>query len=280
MPIDLGSTEIKRILLNDANRISKVYLGTDLIYENPVYNISYYLVGSVSSDTRITVEDGESYNTTITLQNSSTHQFTSATLLMGGVDVTHLYLTRTSTKITIAIPCVTGNINIDARSVQSAYLCTSITCNSSMTLEAGNDANLNVVVQPTNTTDSVYWEVSDASALAVYKSSGGSGYWVHAVKSGSYTVTLYCGYMSCTSYITIKEQVYQMSYIIGSGVTLSYRPNEAVSGTAFATRAYNATTVTVKMEGVDITSETIIYNDGYIYISISSITGDVEITAN
>lgn len=71
-----------------------------------------------------------------------------------------------------------------------------------------------------------------------------------------------------------------MRYIIGSAVTLSYKPYEAVAGTAFATRAYNATTVTVKMDGVDITSKALTYNDGYIYISISSITGDVEITAN
>lgn len=278
MPIDLGSTEIKRIFLSDTNRISKVFLGTDLIYEIPVYNISYYLVGSVSSDSRITIEDGERFNTTITLQNSSTHQFTSATLLMGGVDVTHLYLTRTSTKITIAIPRVTGNINIDARSVQSTYPCTSITCNRSMEVGFNSDANLNVVVNPTNCTDAIYWEVSNSSALSVYKSSG--GYWVHAIKSGTYTVTFYCGDKSCTSSITIKEQVYQMRYIIGPGVTISYTPYEAVAGTAFATRAYNATTVTVKMGGVDITSSVLTYNNGYIYISISSITGEVVITAD
>lgn len=277
MPIDLGSTEIKRIFLSDTNRISKVFLGTDLVYESPVYNISYYLVGTVSSDDRITIEDGERFNTTITLQNSSTHQFTSAILFMGGVDVTHLYLTRTSTKITIVIPCVTGHINIEARSAQATYSCTSITCNSSMTVGFDSDANLNVVVNPTGCTDAIYWEVSNTSALSVYESSG--KYWVHAIKSGNYTVTLYCGDKSCTSSITIKEQVYQMSYIIGSGVTLSYRPSEAVAGTAFATRANNATTVTVKMGGVDITSTVLTYNDGYIYISISSITGDVEITA-
>ena len=71
-----------------------------------------------------------------------------------------------------------------------------------MTLEVGNDANLNVNIQPSDTTDSLYWDISDSSALSVYKSSG--GYWVHAVKAGSYTVTLYCGDKSCTSYITIK----------------------------------------------------------------------------
>lgn len=278
MPIDLGSTEIKRIFLSDANRISKVFLGTDLVYECPVYNISYYLVGTVSSDSRITIEDGERFNTTITLQNSSTHQFTSSSLSMGGVDVTHLYLTRTSTKITIAIPCVTGHLNIDARSAQSTYPCTSITCNSSMEVGFNSDANLNVVVNPTGCTDAIYWEVSNTSALSVYESSG--EYWVHAIKSGTYTITFYCGDKSCTSSITIKEQVYQMRYIIGSAVTLSYKPYEAVAGTAFATRANNATTVTVKMGGVDITSGSLTYYDGYILISIPRITGEVEITAD
>lgn len=276
MPIDLGSTKIKKIFYG-TNQISKVYLGTDLIYKIPVYNISYYLVGSVSSDTRQTIEDGERFITTITLQNSSTHQFTSATLFMGGIDVTHLYLTRTSTKVTINIPCVTGHINIDARSAQSGYPCTSLTCNSSMTIESGREANLNVKIQPSNCTDSLYWEVSDPSALSVYKSSG--GYWVHAVKSGIYDITLYCGNYRCVCRVTITEKVFQMSYNLGSNITLSYFPREAVSGTAFATKVYNATTVTVIMNGVNITNECLTYNSGHIFINISSITGNVEITA-
>lgn len=165
------------------------------------FGITFYLVGGVASDERATVTEGDSYSTEI-ITTESTLVFTSASVTMGGVDISDNCLTMTDTKIYINIPYVTGDINIDARSAQSIYPCTSITCNSSMTLGVGNDANLNVVVEPTNCTDSVYWDVSDSSAISVYESSG--GYWVHAVKAGSYTVTLYCGDNSCTSSITIK----------------------------------------------------------------------------
>jgi hypothetical protein len=165
------------------------------------FGITFYLVGGVASDERATVTEGDSYSTEI-ITTESTLVFTSASVTMGGVDISDSCLIMTDTKIYINIPYVTGDIYIDARSAQPAYPCTSITCNSSMTLGVGNDANLNVVVEPTNCTDPVYWDVNDSSAISVYKSSG--GYWVHAVKAGSYTVTLYCGDNSCTSSITIK----------------------------------------------------------------------------
>lgn len=79
--------------------------------------------------------------------------------------------------------------------------CTSLTCNGNMTLDIGNTANLSVKYEPSNTTDTLYWVISDSSALSVYESSG--GYWVHAVESGMYTVTFYCGSCSCTCNVRI-----------------------------------------------------------------------------
>ena len=242
------------------------------------FGITFYLVGGVASDERTTITEGDSYSTEISI-TESTLVFISASVTMGGIDISDSCLTMTDTKVTIRIPSVNGNIIIQARSAQSGYPCTSLTCNSTMSLKAGQDANLNVNIQPSNCSDSLYWDVSDPSALSVYQSSG--EYWVHAVKSGTYDITFYCGNYNCKCRVTITEQVFQMTYNLGSNVTLSYFPREAVAGTAFATKVYNATDVTVIMGGVNITYDCLTYNysDGYIYISISAITGDVVITA-
>lgn len=99
---------------------------------------------------------------------------------------------------------VSGQTFSDTFNVHVTAPCTSLTCNGAMTLGVGADANLNVNVQPSNTVDNVYWDVSDSSALSVYKSSG--GYWVHAVKPGNYTVTLYCGNRAATCRVTIENR--------------------------------------------------------------------------
>jgi hypothetical protein len=66
-----------------------------------------------------------------------------------------------------------GKTFSDTFNVHVTAPCTSLTCNGAMTIGVGADANLNVNVQPSNCTESVYWDVSDSSALSVYKSSGG-----------------------------------------------------------------------------------------------------------
>lgn len=288
----MSETETGGLEIDIPNVIGNIVITVEAEEIPPIeYQISYYLVGGVASDDRLTVYHGDSYHTEITITDSNLI-VQNYQLIMDGTDVTNRYITASNKKVIVNIPYVTGHITIkvvaskegtlvlctgisaydmsvnvntshpvsytynpincneelfvesltfantsiakkegianvegvspgtttatltmrggssgktfsDTFNVSVTALCTSLTCNSTMTLGVGNDANLNVVVQPSNTTDSIYWEVSDASALSVYKSSGGSGYWVHAVKSGNYTVTLYCGYETAQCNVTI-----------------------------------------------------------------------------
>ena len=131
--------------------------------------------------------------------------------------------------------CGTATTSCDVTVVSASVPCTSLTCNRNMTLDIGNNANLNVNIQPSNTTDSLYWDISDTSALDVYKSSG--GYWVHAVKSGSYTVTFYCGSCTSTCNVTVNEEFVKIpcQYITvsPSSATLSVGESISITGSAY-----------------------------------------------
>ena len=280
---------------------------TEEILPAEEYQITYYLVGGVASDTRQTIYHGDSYYTEVTVTESTLEVY-NYQLIMDGADVTSKYMTASNKKVIVNIPYVTGHINVrvethkeetvvlctgisasditvdintsrpvsyicspitcneqlyvesltfantsiakkegianvegvspgtttatltmkgsvsgqtfsDTFNVHVTAPCTSLTCNGAMTLGVGADANLNVNVQPSNIVDSVHWEVSDSSALSVYKSSG--GYWVHAVKPGNYTVTLYCGNRVATCRVTIKNNEIKCTHIEFSPSSIS-----------------------------------------------------------
>ena len=103
------------LIINIPSVTGTINIGASAVQKPKVYyNISYYLVGGVSSDTRQKVEEGKSYYTTITT-TQSTLFFISAKITMGGVDVTSKYLTMSNSKVVINIPSVTGDLYIDAR---------------------------------------------------------------------------------------------------------------------------------------------------------------------
>ena len=228
----MSNTEVGGLRIDIPNVTGDIVITvkTEEVLPAEEYQISYYLVGGVASDDRQTIYHGESFYTEITV-TESTLAVVDYQLTMDGIDVTTQYMSASSKKATVNIPSVTGHINIrvEARK-QSAgnVLCTLITCNRTMTLQVGQDANLNVYIEPTNTTDSLYWDVSDPSALSIYQSSG--GYWVHAVKAGTYDITLYCGYQTAGCHVTIIEPIVycesvsanDLSIPVGSSKNISY----------------------------------------------------------
>lgn len=134
-----------------------------------------------------------------------------------------------------------------------------------MTLREGQDANLNVYIEPSNCTESVWWEVSDSSALSIYKSSG--GYWVHAVKAGTYTVTLHCGDQTAGCYVTIEAEFIsipcQYITVSPSSATLSVGQSISITGTAYPS---------------DTTDYMMVYSSDVSIISIGSGSAGTETT--
>lgn len=154
-----------------------------------------------------------------------------------GVDEEGTIYAHKSGTTTVTASCgnYSASCNVTVNEQFIAVPCTSLTCNKNMTLNIGHDANLNVNIQPSNTTDSLYWDVSDSSAISVYKSSG--GYWVHASKSGTYTVTLYCGSCTSTCRVTVNEEFEEIrcQYITvsPSSATLSVGESISITGSAY-----------------------------------------------
>ena len=305
----MSNTEVGGLEIDIPNVTGDIIITveTEEILPAEEYQITYYLIGGVASDTRQTVYHGDSYYTEVTVTESTLEVY-NYQLIMDGADVTSKYMTASNKKVIVNIPYVTGHINVrvethkeetvvlctgisasditvdintsrpvsyicspitcneqlyvesltfantsiakkegianvegvspgtttatltmkgsvsgqtfsDTFNVHVTAPCTSLTCNGAMTLGVGADANLNVNVQPSNIVDSVHWEVSDSSALSVYKSSG--GYWVHAVKPGNYTVTLYCGNRVATCRVTIKNNEIKCTHIEFSPSSIS-----------------------------------------------------------
>lgn len=235
----MSSTEVGGLEIDIPNVTGNIVITVETEEILPVeYQITYYLVGGVASDDRQTVYHGDSYSTEISI-TESTLAVQNYKLTMDGIDVTAQYMTVSNKKVTVNIPYVTGHINIrvEARKgADTSVLCSLITCNRTMTLQEGQDANLNVYIEPSNCTESVWWEVSNSSALSIYKSSG--GYWVHAVKAGTYTITLHCGNQTAGCHVTIvaEESISipcQYITVSPSSATLSVGQSISITGSAY-----------------------------------------------
>lgn len=137
---------------------------------------------------------------------------------------------------------------------------------------------LTATVEPSNSTDSVTWETSDAGVATV--SSGV----VSPVSNGSCTITAKAGSYSASCEVTVSVETEIVTYTITNNLTNVSTDNPVTTITENSPYEANLTpdtdyefdSVTVTMGGVDITSD--VYADGAIVISAA--TGNIVITAS
>ena len=252
------------------------------------YNITYYLVGGVASDTRQQVEKGKSFYTTVTT-TQSTLSFTSASITMGGTNVSSKYLTITKSKVTINIPSVTGDIHIDARTA--------------------NDSGTTPTPTPTPTTyyNITYYLVGGVASSTIQKVEKGKSYnttvtltqsTLHfisaSVTMGGINISDSCltitkskvtiNIPSVTGNIHIDARTsdsWPITYNCGGYISFSNKQTQAKHKSLFETYIYwntEPSTFIVTMNGVNITNIIDTYpNMNAYFISISQVTGPVVI---
>lgn len=226
-----------------------------------------------------TVNSGESYSATIEIPYTN-YGFESATVKMGGRDITSTALSGkkvTINKVTDNV-VITVNVHQTFRIVKTTYGVTL----SNTTSVIAKGSSYECTVTPT----------SGYNAVTI------------TVRKGSFTGTDVTGKYVSGNKINIPSVTFDV-YITANGYTLSNY--DVVNNLTNCTTSNNATTVeadahytatvtqsgdyklkalTVKMGGIDITSDVVTYSTGfygvrtYIYadIDISKVTGKVEIT--
>ena len=99
--------------------------------------------------------------------------------------------------------------------------------------------------------------------------------------SETMSVAKACAKAACNKNDEVTEALtnrfkWQVMYIISDGITLSNTKGYSANEDIYTTTITGASSVTVTMGGIDVTST--VYNNGI--VTISSVTGDVTITAN
>ena len=140
------------------------------------YQISYYLVGGVASDDRLTVYHGDSYYTEITVTDS-TLLVQNYQLIMDETDVTNQYMTASDKKVIVNIPYITGHINIRVEAYEEfiSIPCQYITVSpTSATLSVGQSIPITGTAYPSDTTDYMMVYSSDVSIISIGSGSAGN----------------------------------------------------------------------------------------------------------
>ena len=254
------------------------------------YNISYYLIGGYASDTRKTIEKGKSFYTTI-ITTQSTLSFTSASVTMGGLNVSSNYLTITKSKITINIPSVTGDIHIYAKTSSDnsgskpITTVTSLTCNSSTLISPGRAVNANVQVVPAEYIDSVTCESTNESVALVYRTN--DDFYIKGGNTGSCTVTFRCKGKVATCKVTVAGGqiiTHNISYYLVGGVSSDTRKTivhgEPFNAVVTATKStLHFISASVTMGGSNVSSNCLTMTNNKVTINIPSVTGNIYIDA-
>jgi hypothetical protein len=99
-------------------------------------------------------------------------------------------------------------------------------------MKVGSDTPLGVQIQPSNCTDTLYWEISDPSALSVYKTTGATNdgrgnIYAHAVNPGSYVVTFHCGEKMAKTTVVISATTIKCTDIAFNVPSIKVSANES-----------------------------------------------------
>lgn len=155
--------------------------------------------------------------------------------------------------------------------------CTNIILNNNtLTFTDIASQTLTATVTPSDTTDIVVWSINPTGIATVNNGV------VTPTKNGNCVVTATCGTKTATCNITVTgiatryTVTNNLSNCTNSNNATTIEENSTYSATITANEGCKLENVTVSMGGTDVTST--VYNNGI--INISSVTGDIVITAN
>lgn len=137
--------------------------------ERTKYDITYSLTNANTSSSKSYVHKGESFNTTLSVSDSSM-KFTSVTVTMNGIDITNSCCSITNARATIFIQSVTGHVHITAQTSKIEVICTKIVFSTSKLSVNSSSGTLDMkkylVLTPSNATQPVTWH-SDNQNIAI-----------------------------------------------------------------------------------------------------------------
>lgn len=231
------------------------------------FTITNTLVHTTSNNAAVAANNGDSYMATLTPDQY--YQLGTVTVTMGGIDITN---TAYSNGV-IAIPSVTGDIEINAESEIITYSVASTLNESTLdnvatTIEAGSAYVTEVIPSTNYQVDSitVYMNGINVSDTVVT----GNTISIDEV-TGNINITVATSIIVYSITNTLTHTVTDNSAAnINSG--LSYTATLAVDEVG-----YNLTDITVTMGGIDITVTA--YDADTQTITIANVTGNIEITA-
>lgn len=231
------------------------------------FNITNTLVHTTSNNAAVAANNGDSYMATLTPDQY--YQLGTVTVTMGGIDITNTVYSNG----VIAIPSVTGDIEINAESEIITYSVASTLNESTLdnvatTIEAGSAYVTEVIPSTNYQVDSitVYMNGINVSDTVVT----GNTISINEV-TGNINITVATSIIVYSITNTLTHTVTDNSAAnINSG--LSYTATLAVDEVG-----YNLTDITVTMGGIDITVTA--YDADTQTITIANVTGNIEITA-
>ena len=234
------------------------------------YTITNNLANCTSSNSITSVQEGSSYNATITANNNYILQ--APTITMGGTDVTSSVYSNG----VISITKVTGNIVITCNAIEKTANTYSITNNLNGCTTNNNNISIveNSSYSATITANSAY----DLGQITV--TMGGVDITSIAVSGSNINITSVTGniIVTCTSTLVTYIITNKLTNCVSNNNVTSVNKNSSYNATITPSTDYTLTgaTVTITMGGTDVTST--VYNNGN--INVTKVTGNIVITCS
>ncbi len=156
--------------------------------------------------------------------------------------------------------------------------CTGITLDKTeISINSAAAQQITATVTPSNTTNAIVWSSDNTSVAKVSKNG-----LVTPISSGTATIKATCGSYSATCTVTVDVSsishtvTFNGTYCSIDNLTSTVMYGGTYTGTITADSGYTLQSVTVTMNGVDVTSSVLINNSA---LNIRNINGDIVITA-